>query len=90
MSSEMQVLQRIRDSTRAVLNAARHVRISDTAVKELATSLSTQLRDPGKVIWDEEGWHYKDDAAASGPRTAQYIMVLDALNFCFWPTQGEL
>jgi hypothetical protein len=33
------------------------------------------------VKWDFEGIHYFDN----GPLTAQYLLVLDALNFCFWP-----
>lgn len=37
-----------------------------------------------KVKWDFEGIHYFDN----GPLTVQYLFVLDALNFCFWP--GEL
>jgi hypothetical protein len=34
-----------------------------------------------KVEWDFEGIHYFD----YGPPTVQYLFVLDALNFCFWP-----
>jgi hypothetical protein len=34
--------------------------------------------------WDEQGWHYNADAAEGGPLTAQYLLVLDALNWCFW------
>jgi hypothetical protein len=34
-----------------------------------------------KVEWDFEGIHYYDN----GPLTVQYLFVLDALNFCFWP-----
>lgn len=34
-----------------------------------------------KVDWDFEGIHYFDN----GPLTVQYLFVLDALNFCFWP-----
>lgn len=34
-----------------------------------------------KVNWDFEGIHYFDN----GPLTVQYLFVLDALNFCFWP-----
>ncbi|GKV53431.1 hypothetical protein SLEP1_g59958, partial [Rubroshorea leprosula] len=34
-----------------------------------------------KVEWDYEGIHYFDN----GPLTVQYLLVLDALNFCFWP-----
>lgn len=36
--------------------------------------------------WDACGWHYAADADADGPLTAQYVLVLDALNFCFWPS----
>lgn len=34
-----------------------------------------------RVEWDFEGIHYFDN----GPLTVQYLFVLDALNFCFWP-----
>lgn len=34
-----------------------------------------------RVDWDFEGIHYFDN----GPLTVQYLLVLDALNFCFWP-----
>lgn len=34
-----------------------------------------------KVEWNFEGIHYFDN----GPLTVQYLFVLDALNFCFWP-----
>lgn len=34
-----------------------------------------------KVEWNFEGTHYFDN----GPLTVQYLLVLDALNFCFWP-----
>ncbi|XP_039066750.1 queuosine salvage protein-like isoform X2 [Hibiscus syriacus] len=34
-----------------------------------------------KVKRDYEGIHYFDN----GPLTVQYLFVLDALNFCFWP-----
>ncbi|KAK6923973.1 Queuosine salvage protein family [Dillenia turbinata] len=34
-----------------------------------------------KVEWDFEKIHYFD----GGPLTVQYLLVLDAINFCFWP-----
>jgi hypothetical protein len=35
------------------------------------------------------GLHYVDTSCPDGcQRTAQYLLVLDALNFCFWP--GEV
>ena len=40
------------------------------------------------MIRDDNGWHYAKDVHSSGPLTCQYIFVLDALNFCFWPEAG--
>lgn len=39
-----------------------------------------------KVEWDFEGIHYFDN----GPLTVQYLFVLDALNFCFWPGMSKI
>lgn len=39
-----------------------------------------------KVEWDFEGIHYFDN----GPLTVQYLFVLDALNFCFWPGMSRI
>lgn len=49
----------------------------EKAVEEIKDSIP-------KVKWDFEGIHYFDN----GPLTVQYLFVLDALNFCFWP--GDL
>ena len=40
------------------------------------------------IQWDSSGWHYSADASSGGPLTAQYVFVMDALNFCFWPCEG--
>jgi hypothetical protein len=40
------------------------------------------------VAWDEDGWHYVEDAKEAGPLTCQNLFVVDALNFCFWPSPG--
>jgi hypothetical protein len=47
--------------------------------------IQSDLINHQQVDWDAEGWHYCLDAP-NGPLTCQYIFVLDALNFCFWPT----
>jgi len=39
------------------------------------------------IEWDSNQWHYCMDVDTCGPLTAQYIFVLDALNFCFWPSK---
>lgn len=45
-------------------------------------SLAERIKDSvPKVEWDFEGIHFFDN----GPLTVQYLFVLDALNFCFWP-----
>lgn len=38
-----------------------------------------------KIDWDFEGIHYFDN----GPLSVQYLLVLDALNFCFWPGTNQ-
>ena len=40
-----------------------------------------------EVEWDACDWHYtpKD---LPGDSTAQYIFVMDSLNYCFWPVEG--
>lgn len=43
--------------------------------------METMNKSIPKVEWDYEGIHYFDN----GPLTVQYLFVLDALNFCFWP-----
>eukprot|EP00850_Spirogloea_muscicola_P015034 SM000112S23976 [mRNA] locus=s112:93051:95138:+ [translate_table: standard] len=47
-----------------------------------AVALSIKGNVP-MVEWDFEGIHFRD----GGPLTVQYILVLDALNFCFWPDE---
>lgn len=79
----------VRESCARVMQNARYVRIDEGAVKVFAaqTDASMQLKIKG-VTWDSAGWHYCADASAAGPLTCQYVFVLDALNWCFWPTEG--
>lgn len=49
-----------------------------TGIEKVAERMKDSIP---KVEWDFEGIHYFDD----GPLTVQYLFVLDALNFCFWP-----
>ncbi|CAH0521211.1 unnamed protein product [Peronospora belbahrii] len=43
--------------------------------------------EQGHVTWDSGNVHYFHDVKHDGPSTCQYVFVLDALNFCFWPTE---
>lgn len=55
---------------------------------EQAPNVFTSFNDGGAVEWETSGIHYSLDVAALGPLTVQYIFVLDAMNFCFWPSPG--
>ena len=45
------------------------------------------------VAWDQEGWHYHPPTnwpvRLQQERVALYILALDAINFCFWPSQQQ-
>lgn len=64
-------------STRRVVERARLVEIDEDAVERVAEALSAVAAPP--AAWDAEH-HFVDGTI----RTAQYVLVLDALNFCFW------
>jgi hypothetical protein len=64
--------------------------LDEEAMSRYAEDISTSIKDPKNptdgVEWDECDWHYNDNG---GPLTCQYIFVMDALNFCFWPTDNN-
>lgn len=65
-------------STRMVVEKAQHVRISQEAVQRVAKEVAA--RGPlERPPWRVEP-HWWDDTE----RTANYVLVLDALNFSFW------
>jgi hypothetical protein len=78
------------ESTSPVIEAARHLTIDHAAVERMARRLVGQgAQAPEWRVWP----HWWDDS----PRAADYVLVLDALNFCFWgeprwrvPFEGKL
>lgn len=73
----------VRDDCVAVMWQARHVRIDTAAVKALADELAARpWTGTGAILppWDAS-LHW---ASSDAERTANYILALDALNFCFW------
>ena len=65
------------DSTRTVMDAARDVTIDQTAVDRLAARLADLgVEAPEWRVWP----HWWEDS----DRAADYVLVLDALNFSFW------
>ncbi len=65
-------------STSAVVRAARSVRLHAHGLDRLAETL---LQRPASVPSWEHPLHWRGERH----QTANYILVLDALNFCFWP-----
>lgn len=64
-------------STRAVVDTAVHVRIDEARVAAVAEMLARDLAAP--PAWND-ALHFRDGTW----RTAAWVLVLDALNFCFW------
>jgi Potential Queuosine, Q, salvage protein family len=81
------------------------VRINESRLRELSSEMMRLARDQNKkrqgslstenlVEWDEEGWHYDPPQhwplALRRERIAMYIMALDSINFCFWPSTTDI
>jgi hypothetical protein len=72
--------QTVRESTAKVMERAVHVRLADDACARLAQRI---LAEPAAASWDATD-HFVGEARL----TLRYLLVLDALNFCFWPDEG--
>ena len=64
-------------TTRPVVERAAHVRIVGERVEAVAEQLADEHGEP--PAWDA-ALHFRDGTW----RTAAWVLVLDALNFCFW------
>ncbi|KAL0332327.1 UNVERIFIED_CONTAM: Queuosine salvage protein [Sesamum calycinum] len=71
-------MEAVRATSAWVASHSSHVTVDSSGVEKVAERMKDSIP---KVEWDFEGIHYFDD----GPLTVQYLFVLDALNFCFWP-----
>jgi hypothetical protein len=71
------------------------VKIQPAQVRELATSILRQSQDGTRpsIEWDEEQWHYRPSlslpSSIARERLALYILAMDAINFCFWPSHVD-
>jgi len=83
----------VRESTAWVCKGARHVSLNAEALKALAGEMAKDHKlqlegasggEQGGVGWGE-AIHYSGSEATM----VQYLFVLDALNFCFWPSEGK-
>lgn len=80
MHPDLDPLRHVRASTAAVVAATPHVAIDGAACARLAAALDAAGAPPG---WDASV-HFAGEPAD----VVQYLLVLDALNFCFWPDPG--
>ncbi|XP_057960320.1 uncharacterized protein LOC131152469 isoform X2 [Malania oleifera] len=71
-------MDEVRASSAWVASRSSHVVVDSSGIEKVVDNI---LNSIPKVEWDFEGIHYFDN----GPLTVQYLFVLDALNFCFWP-----
>lgn len=71
-------MEAVRASAAWVASRSSHVTVDLQEIEKVVDKIQG---DVPKVEWDFEGIHYFDN----GPLTVQYLFVLDALNFCFWP-----
>lgn len=71
-------------SCRAVVESSDWVRIDPEGIEKVAAELISSQEAPG---WDAD-LHYRATGPDGDERTAMWLFVLDALNFCFWG-QGE-
>lgn len=71
------------ESTQIVIDDSKFVKINRKKIEELCAQWA---REPFVTPpWDEEVHWTSDDQE----RLGNYILVLDCLNFCFWPDPGE-
>ncbi|KAL6573023.1 hypothetical protein OROHE_002499 [Orobanche hederae] len=71
-------MEEVRATSSWVASHSSHVFVDSSGIEKVAERMKDSIP---KVEWDFEGIHYFDN----GPLTVQYLFVLDALNFCFWP-----
>ncbi|GAB2282700.1 hypothetical protein Dimus_017238 [Dionaea muscipula] len=73
-------MEEVRASCAWVASHSSHVLVDSSGIEKVVESIEGSIP---KVEWDFEGIHYFD----GGPLTIQYLLVLDAINFCFWPDE---
>ena len=73
---------RVLETTRPVVVAARSVSLDLARLRELCRGWAEK---PFAV----PGWDHQVHWSGSPEATCNYILLLDALNFCFWPDEGQ-
>eukprot|EP01025_Chloroclados_australasicus_P049257 TRINITY_DN559_c0_g1_i2.p1 TRINITY_DN559_c0_g1~~TRINITY_DN559_c0_g1_i2.p1 ORF type:complete len:218 (-),score=7.24 TRINITY_DN559_c0_g1_i2:769-1422(-) len=81
----MNPLNQVRESAKWICSRALNVKIIHNQVQHTASQIDDQQLSKicSPHAFDHE-IHYFD----GGPLTAQYLLILDCINFCFWPENG--
>ena len=92
-------LRAVRDSTEWVCARAQHVRLDRKALSEMASELAAHGHKlcagtplacgDGASMGGDVGWGDDIHFVGSEEATLEYLLVMDALNFCFWPSGGQ-
>ncbi len=76
-------MRQVLETAREVAQKSRFVRVEKQALVDFCARLLEQgIHVPP---WDRQ-CHFFDDS----PETVSYLLVLDSLNFCFWPASGKV
>ncbi|GAB2231785.1 hypothetical protein Droror1_Dr00010797 [Drosera rotundifolia] len=73
-------MEEVRRSCAWVAAHSSHVFVDSAGIEKVVEGMEGSIP---KVEWDFEGIHFFD----GGPLTVQYLLVVDAINFCFWPDE---
>ena len=73
-------LEKVLSTTQYVAKHSRQVKINQAAVERLAKKIKSQPLP---------AWDATIHSASNPQETAQYIFLLDSLNFCFWADKGH-
>ncbi|KAK9678476.1 hypothetical protein RND81_11G214000 [Saponaria officinalis] len=73
-------MEEVRRTAAWVASHSSHVFVNSSGIEKVVEDIKGEIP---KVEWDFEGIHYFD----GGPLSVQYLLVLDSLNFCFWPDE---
>lgn len=74
-------------STRPVMEQGEHVWINRERLEQLASSWAQNRESSEELdaaLWNEQ-YHFNDNTE----RTVNWVLLLDALNFCFWAEKGQ-
>lgn len=79
---KMSAVSLVKESAAWVSQRSTHVKIDPAGLERMAEKL-VLARGKGLELpkWNFDAVHFAD----STPLTAQYLLVVDSLNFCFWP-----